>query len=202
MGLRSALVVLAAGLVLALAVTVRTSYVDLPLLGWSLVIAAVAGLVIAGLAEARRAPQRSWYGSGPWLLAAGAAGWLAVRWPPTPGIDLVTVGFILFMLGAGVTLAALYSVSSFRLGGALRGYWQAPPRRLDEPTDPYGGAARPYVPPAGAYSPPAAAYPPPMRPYPPPASPTVERPAGRPGERLPDPAEAPTQQLPRWPGGG
>ena len=133
-GLRTSIGVSAAGLVLLLAVTVKVSYLDLRLTGWALLFGGVSGLAIALLAQLRRVPYDSWFGSGPWLLAVGFAGWLALTPPDTPGIDLPMVGFILFVLGVCLSAAALYAVSSFRLGPTMREYWRRPDTVEQDPT--------------------------------------------------------------------
>jgi hypothetical protein len=141
-GLRTSIGVIAAGLVLLLAVTIQTTYVHLRLAGWALLLGGAAGLVISFIAQLRRVPYYPWFGSGPWLLAVGFAGWLALQPPNTPGIDLQMVGFILFVLGVCLSLAAIYVVSSFRLGPTMREYWRRPTTVDDDPT----ALRRPYDP--------------------------------------------------------
>lgn len=115
----------AAGVVVALAVTWRPAHVDIQAAGWMLAVGGVIGLSIGLIGQRRHAPWQAWHASGPWLVAIGGIGWLALGQVGVPDVDIPTVGFILLLTGAGLSVGALCQVSGWRLREVLRGYWDS-----------------------------------------------------------------------------
>lgn len=114
-----------AGLVLSFAVTVSPSWLSIGLLGTTLVVSGLTGLLIAGLGRASRAGRERWHAAGPWLMLAGGTLWLAIHPPYVKGVDLVSLGFIIAVTGAVISAVAAYLVCPWRGRGLLRS-WLAP----------------------------------------------------------------------------
>jgi hypothetical protein len=126
MKLAGSLIMLAVGVIVALAVTIRTPWLDVPLAGWSLALGGAAGLLVDVLRQKAGAKAQDWQVWAPRLLAIGAIGWLALHTPGVPYVDLPTVGFILFLVGVGLCAGAVYDLSGWRLGTAMREMWRTP----------------------------------------------------------------------------
>lgn len=125
-----AVTMLVIGLILGFAVTASPSWISVGLLGSSLVIAGLAGLLIAVLGRISRARREPWQAAGPWLLAAGCTLWLAVHPFYVTGIDLLNLGFVLALCGLLTTALAAYFVSPWRGRGVVRS-WLRPQQPYD-----------------------------------------------------------------------
>ena len=126
MPMSGAVSMIVVGLVLGFAVTASPSWLSIGLLGSCLVVAGLAGLLIAALGRVTRARRERWHGAGPVLMAAGGTLWLAVHPPYVRGIDLLSLGFIVAVTGLVVSLVAAYLVSPWRAGDVVSA-WRQPP---------------------------------------------------------------------------
>lgn len=120
-----AVTLIVTGLVLGFAVTASPFWLSIGLLGTTLVVSGLAGLLIAALGRASHAGRERWHAAGPWLLLAGGTLWLAIHPPYVKGVDLVSVGFIIAITGAVISVVAACLVSPWRGRGVLRS-WLAP----------------------------------------------------------------------------
>ena len=123
-----AIALIAVGLALGFAVTASPSWLSIGLLGSSLVIGGLGGLLIAVLGRTSRARRERWHAAGPWLMVAGGTLWLAVHPVYVKGVDLVNLGFITAVCGLITTAVAAYLVSPWRGRGILAS-WLRPPRQ-------------------------------------------------------------------------
>lgn len=133
-----AVTMIVGGLVLGFAVTASPSWLSIGLLGSTLVLAGLAGLLIAALGRVSGARRERWHAAGPWLMLAGGALWLAIHPPYVKGVDLVSLGFIIAVTGLVVSALAAYLVSPWRRRGAVMSWLRPGPLpesfpRLDEP---------------------------------------------------------------------
>jgi len=115
------------GLVLGFAVTGSPSWLSIGLLGTTLAVAGLAGLLIGALGRISRARRERWHAAGPWLMVAGGALWLAIHPPYVEGIDLVSLGFIVAVTGLVVSGLAAYLVSPWRGRGMLMSWLRPGP---------------------------------------------------------------------------
>jgi hypothetical protein len=118
-GITTAVSMIVVGLVLGFAVTVSPSWLSIGLLGTSLLVGGLAGLLITVLGRTSRARRERWHAIGPWLLTAGGTLWLAIHEPYIKGLDLLSLGFITAMAGLVMTAVAAYLVSPWRGQGVL-----------------------------------------------------------------------------------
>jgi len=126
-----AVTMLMAGLALGFAVTASPSWVSIGLLGSSLVVAGLGGLLVAVLGRISGARRERWHAAGPWLIAVGGILWLAVHPVYVKGVDLVNLGFIVAVSGVVSTGLAAYLVSPWHARGILRSWLQ-----VQQPYDP------------------------------------------------------------------
>ncbi len=129
-----AVAMLVVGLTLGFAVTASPSWISIGLLSTSLVIAGLAGLLIAVLGRISGARRERWQAIGPWLLAGGGILWLAVHPFYVRGLDLVSLGFIMAVCGLITTGVAAFLVSPWRGRGILRSWLS--PQQSQEAYDP------------------------------------------------------------------
>ncbi len=119
MGITTAVSMIVLGLVLGFAVTISPSWLSIGLLGTSVLVGGLAGLLINVLGRMSRSRRERWHAIGPWLLVAGGAVWLAIHEPYVRGLDLLSLGFITAMAGLVLTGVAAYLVSPWRGRGIL-----------------------------------------------------------------------------------
>ncbi len=125
-----AVTMLVVGLTLGFAVTASPSWISIGLLGSSLVIGGLAGVLIAVFGRMSRARRERWHAAGPWLIAAGGILWLAVHPVYIKYLDLVSLGFVMALSGLVTTALAAYFVSPWRNRGVIRS-WLTPPQPYD-----------------------------------------------------------------------
>jgi len=125
------------GLVLGFAVTISPSWLSIGMLGTSLFVGGLAGLLIIILGRVSHARRERWHAIGPWLIAVGLIVWLAIHEPYIKGLDLLSLGFITAMAGVVLTGAAAYLVSPWR-GRGIIANWIRPPHRPADETQYYG----------------------------------------------------------------
>lgn len=140
MGIVTAISMIVVGLVLGFAVTISPSWLSIGMLGTSLFIGGLAGLLITVLGRMARARRERWHAIGPWLVAVGLIVWLAIHEPYVRGLDLLSLGFITAMAGLVMTAAAAYVVSPWR-GRGIISAWIRPPHRPVDETHYYGQPA-------------------------------------------------------------
>jgi hypothetical protein len=118
-GITTAVSMIVLGLVLGFAVTISPSWISIGLLGLSVLVGGLAGLLITVLGRTSHARRERWHAIGPWLLTAGGTVWLAIHEPYLKGLDLVSLGFITALAGLVVTGVAAYLVSPWHGRGVL-----------------------------------------------------------------------------------
>ncbi|MDQ6874015.1 MAG: hypothetical protein M3042_02990 [Actinomycetota bacterium] len=134
MRMPAAVAMIVVGLILGFAVTASPSWLSIGLLGSMLVVAGLAALAIAVMGRVSGARRERWHAAGPCLIAAGGGLWLAVHPPYVRGLDLLSLGFILALTGAGLSCVAGYLVSPWRGRGALSSWLRPPAPFDDDPT--------------------------------------------------------------------
>lgn len=125
------LAMLTIGIVAALAITWQPTHLDISLAGWMIALGGALGLTIGLIGQRQHALWQAWHTGGPWLVAIGGVGWLSLLGVNFSTIDLPTVGFILFLTGACLSVAAICQVSGWRLTDLLAGAWMSDTAETD-----------------------------------------------------------------------